>query len=207
MQSSTLTLFIRYGKFATNPNVTSKIPTLKDGMVKLVRGPDEEVDPVYTAAGVFITSHARDLTIRSAQANYDAFAYADTDSLHLMMDSTRVYGMKPEDVTAEMLGLDLEIHPHKLGAWKFEYAFDRAFYIRPKAYMEHLPMTERDCDDPECDVKHDFVTRIAGLPQAVTATMDFDSLKHGAVIHGKLNPRTVPGGVVLKNVPFELKLR
>lgn len=168
-----------YGKFATNPNVTGKVPILKDGVVKLVRGEPETRPPVYTAVGVFITAYARDLTIRSAQANYNTFAYADTDSLHLLQDDV------PES---------LEVHPTKLGAWKFEYAFQHAFYIRPKAYLEQ---------------KHDgtYENRIAGFPVAESEKLTFDDLVDGKVLHGKLNPKVVPGGVVLKDVPYELKLR
>lgn len=167
-----------YGKFASNPNVTSKIPILKDDVVKLVRGKPETRPPVYTAAGAFITAHARDITIRSAQANYDVFAYADTDSLHLLQN----------DVPAS-----INVHPSDLGAWKFEYAFENAYYIRPKAYLE------RKLDGT-------YVNRIAGLPIDVSSALTFDDLVEGKVLHGKLNPRVVPGGVVLKDVPFELKL-
>lgn len=167
-----------YGKFASNPNVTSKIPTLQDGIVKLVRGKDETRPPVYTAVGVFITSYARDLTIRAAQENYEFFAYADTDSLHLLTDTI------PDNI---------DIHPTRMGAWKHEYNFDNAFYIRPKAYLER----HRDGT---------YTNRIAGLPEIVSATLTFDSLIDGKILHGKLNPKSVPGGVVLKDVPFELKL-
>lgn len=195
-----------YGKFATNPNVTSKIPTLKDGAVKLVRGEDEKVPPVYTAAGVFITSFARNLTIRSAQASYEHFAYADTDSLHLLGD----HWIIGEDTDGNKTVLNppegVEIHPSKLGAWKFEYDYDSAFYIRAKAYLEHLPDTEALCDDPECDVRHDYVTRIAGLPTHIASTLSFDDLRPGLVLNGKLTPKTVPGGVVLRDTPFELKI-
>lgn len=168
-----------YGKFATNPLVMSKIPVLgDDGVVKLVRGKDNTREPIYTAAGVFITSHARDLTIRAAQANYDVFAYADTDSLHLMTDTV------PES---------LDVHPTRMGAWKLEYAFTEAFYVRPKAYLER---------------KHDgeFVNRFAGLPEAVSETLTFDDMVHGNVFHGKKIPKAVPGGIVLVDIPFELKL-
>jgi hypothetical protein len=167
-----------YGKFASNPNVTSKIPILKDGVVKLVRGNPETRPPVYTAAGVFITAYARDITIRSAQANYDVFAYADTDSLHLLRDTV------PESI---------DVHPTKLGAWKFEYAFQHAYYIRAKAYLEQK-------------IDGTYENRIAGLPIEVSAALTFDDLVDGKVLHGKLNPKVVPGGVVLKDVPFELKL-
>lgn len=168
-----------YGKFASNPNVTSKIPILEDGIVRLRRGDSDTRDPVYTAAGVFITAWARDITIRAAQANYPVFAYADTDSLHLLQDEI------PDS---------LIIHPTDLGAWKHEYNFDAAFYIRPKAYLE------RHADGT-------YTNRIAGLPISVSEQLTFDDLVEGRVLHGKLSPQTVPGGVVLKDVPFELKLR
>lgn len=167
-----------YGKFASNPNVTSKIPTLDGDMVKLVRGQDDTRPPVYTAVGVFITSFARDLTIRAAQQNYDVFAYADTDSLHLLIDEI------PESI---------DVHPTRMGAWKLEYHFKNAFYIRPKAYVEQMPNGE-------------YVTHIAGLPEKVTESITFDDLVDGRVFHGKLNPKVVPGGIVLKDIPFQLKL-
>jgi hypothetical protein len=168
-----------YGKFASNPNVTSKIPTLEDNQVKLVRGEPETRPPVYTAAGVFITSYARNITIRSAQANYHCFAYADTDSLHLLRDT---------------IPTTIDIHPTKLGAWKHEYYFVNAFYIRAKAYLE------KQFDGT-------YINRIAGLPIETSGALTFDDLVEGKIIHGKLNPKTVPGGIVLKDVPFELKLR
>lgn len=167
-----------YGKFASNPNVTSKFPVLDNGAVKLIRGEDETRPPVYTAVGVFITSFARDLTIRAAQDNYSTFAYADTDSLHLLTDKI------PETI---------EVHPTKLGAWKHEYNFEQSFYIRPKAYLEKL-------------ADGSYVNRIAGLPEKVSGALTFDDLVEGAVFHGKLKPHSVPGGIVLKDEPFTLKL-
>src|SRR5699024_12102952 len=87
-----------YWKLATNPDVTGKYPELDEDTdtVRLVTGEPEQRDPVYTAMVVFITSWARDMTIRAAQENYDTFAYADTDSLHLI-------------TTVEPKGL--EVHP------------------------------------------------------------------------------------------------
>lgn len=197
-----------YGKFASNPNMSSKIPTLVDDAVKMIRGADEIRDPVYTAMGVFITSYARNLTIRAAQENYDTFAYADTDSLHLLQDTI------PE-------GLD--IHPSRMGAWKMEYAFDSSYYIRPKAYLEHRADKARDdhestcnstcIEDHEhgehckpCPINHDYVNRIAGLPEHVSGALTFDDIWEGNVLTGKLSPKAVPGGIILQDVPFELKL-
>lgn len=167
-----------YGKFATNPLVTGKKPVLEKGRVVYKRLDDDYRNPVYTPMGVFITSYARNLTIRAAQTHYGAFAYADTDSLHLLIDD------EPEA---------LDIHPHRMGAWKHEYDFDAAFYIRAKAYLE----------------RHDdgtYTNRIAGLPEKLSGALTFDDLKDGAVIQGKLTPKSVPGGVVLVDTPFKLKL-
>ena len=188
-----------YGKFASNPNVTSKIPILEDGKVRLVRGEAETRPPVYTAAGVFITAYARDITIRAAQSNYNVFAYADTDSLHLLRDTV------PESI---------EVHPTKLGAWKLEYNFVNAFYIRAKAYLEkksHDNEHKEDCkrDDSNtvtCTLQHNYENRIAGLPIESSGSLTFSDLVEGKNIPGKLAPKTVAGGIVLRDVSFELKL-
>lgn len=166
-----------YGKFATNPNVTGKDPYFEDDRVKWRRGAETMRDPIYTAAGVFITAYARELTIRAAQANYGTFAYADTDSLHLMRPDI------PDSI---------DVHPTRLGAWKHEYDFKRAFYMRAKAYMEETLDGRRE-------------THIAGVPLDVGAKLTFDDLYPGKVIHGKLTPKTVPGGVVLVDTPFMLQ--
>jgi hypothetical protein len=197
-----------YGKFATNPDVTSKHPYLDDdGTVRLRLGAPEQRDPVYTAAGVFITSFARDLTIRAAQANYDTFAYADTDSLHLLTDQI------PDG---------LNVDPNKLGAWKHELDFTAAYYIRAKGYLEY----GRDPHKPDEPLA--YHNAIAGVPTYMSAALTFDDLvpgtvitigKHGSAVsrtrdpssravmmHGKLVPRAYPGGIVLTDTPFELKL-
>ena len=54
--------------------------------------------------------------------------------------------------------------------------------------------------------KADYVTRIAGVPEIVSSALTFDDLVQGNVLKGKLSKKTVPGGVVLSDVPFELKL-
>jgi hypothetical protein len=183
-----------YGKFASNPNVTGKIPILEDDRVRFVVGPDETKPPVYTAVGVFVTSWARDLTIRAAQENYDVFAYADTDSLHLLCDEVPT---------------SINVHPSELGAWKFEYAFTEAWYVRAKAYLEKKAGVENPCK-PECSEDHKHTRQYhvawAGLPQREQEKLTFDHLTDGNVIHGKLQPRSVIGGVVLEDVPYTLKM-
>lgn len=171
-----------YGKFATNPNVTGKIPTLEDNKVKFKTGLTEYRDPVYTPVGIFITSWARDYTIRSAQANYDTFAYADTDSLHLLQTEI------PDGI---------DVHPARIGAWKLEYEFKAAKYLRAKAYIELT-------DHPKYQENGGYVTHIAGMPEEMASKLRFSDLMPGNTFYGKLTPKSVPGGVVLQETTFKL---
>ena len=177
-----------YGKFATNPDVTGKYPALENDRVVLKAGESKTRNPIYTPMGVFITAYARDITIRAAQANFDRFAYADTDSLHLLGDDV------PTGV---------EIDPVRMGAWKHELRFNNAVYVRPKAYSERVNMGSRY--HRKGFTGHDYTTRIAGLPLSVSRKLTFKDLRDGATFHGKLTPKRVPGGVVLVDTAFTLK--
>lgn len=167
-----------YGKFATGIDVTGRYPEIDGDRVKWRMGDEETRDPIYTAMGAFITAYARRVCITAAQANFDTFAYADTDSLHLLRPDI------PDTI---------DVHPSNLGAWKHEYNFTAAFYMRAKAYIERTPLGER-------------VVRVAGLPVRVSEKLDFADFYDGNVIHGKLVPRIVPGGTILVDVPYELKM-
>ena len=167
-----------YGKFATNPDVTGKIPVLINDTVKLVKGPDETRNPVYTPMGVFITAYARSTTLRAAQAHYDRFLYADTDSLHLS-------GL--EDVS-------LNVHPTELGAWKHEYDFEQGIFARAKAYTELVIKGD----------ERQYETHIAGLPINIAEQVRFEDYQNGKAFPGKLMPKRVPGGIVLEEIEFTL---
>ncbi|URG18048.1 DNA polymerase type B [Curtobacterium phage Ayka] len=188
-----------YGRFGTNPNVTGKIPKLVNDHVAFELGPDETRAPVYTAMACFITAYARKLTITAAQQNYDTFAYADTDSLHLLRRDT------PRTIN---------VHPTELGAWKFEYAFKEALYVRSKFYLE------KRADGT-------YHNAAAGIPTSVSGLLTFEDVWDGNVIDrawvqartlaltgdedkaskakGKLSPSNVPGGVVLSDTPWTIK--
>lgn len=193
-----------YGKFAKRPVVSSKFPELSEyNTVRLVKGDDEEVGGLYIPVGTFITSYARDYTIRSAQAVHDRFLYADTDSLHLL-------GTEVPD--------GLEVHETKLGAWKHESTFRRAMYIGAKCYAEEINVSRETLEkileeNPKsaCQVNLDQCTllqlTVAGMPAKSKAHISFDDFKEGLVIDDKLVPKHVPGGVVLKKTTFEIKTR
>ena len=82
----------------------------------------------------------------------------------------------------------LDIHPTRLGAWKHEYDFIHAKYVRPKCYAEM-----------HADGTHTI--RIAGLPASARSGITVDTLQLGGSYPGKLRPMRVPGGVCL--VPVE----
>lgn len=175
-QLAKLMLNSLYGKFATNPRAVKKNPCLDhDEYVHYVAEDPETRDPVYTAMGAFITAYARDKTIRSAQACYERFIYADTDSLHLIGFDV------PE-------GLD--IHPTKLGAWKHEGSFTDSKYIRAKTYMETIDGVDK--------------VTCAGMPENVKKFVNYDNFHKGSTFNGKLVPRRCVGGVVLQETTFTI---
>lgn len=165
-----------YGKFATKTEISGKFPVLEDGVVRLRYCESEYRDPVYTPVACFITAWARDTTIRAAQAHYDKFLYADTDSLHLL-------GENPPD--------DLWVDSRELGAWKCEGVFDRGVYVRAKQYAEDMR-----------DGSHSV--HIAGLPHRVGDELTAKDLLQTREFGGKLVPERVPGGVILTETVFTL---
>jgi hypothetical protein len=190
-----------YGKFASNPEVRSKIPYYDNGMVKYMQGEKGEKDCIYIPVGTFVTAYARERTIRSAQTVYDRFIYADTDSLHLE-------GLE--------IPKDLEIDDTALGKWKHESSFVRARFIRQKSYIEQeiisykdflkLPEIEkrRLIDYRKNNYTHLKVT-CAGMPEQCYKFVTWDNFYTGAVYEGKLQQKHVKGGIVLKDIAFSLK--
>ena len=167
-----------YGKFATRIEAVSKAPTLDDeGIVHYKLLEPETKKGVYIPVGVFVTSYARNVTIRSAQKVFDRFVYADTDSLHLI--GTEL----PEG---------LVIDDTKLGAWKHESTFCRARFIRAKTYIED--------EDGVLNVK------ACGLPEKCHEQVTWENFHPGAVYTGKLLPRHVPGGIVLEDKNFTISI-
>lgn len=190
-----------YGKFATNPEVTGKIPYLKeDGSLGLTIGEEEMRDPVYTPMGVFITSYCRHLTITTAQKCYDRIIYCDTDSIHL-----KGYGIP--DAIKDIVDDD------KLGCWAHESSFKRGKYIRQKTYIheDHAKYVKDGDEDvlkscPSYEGNETLlVVKCAGMPDRVKEKVTFDNFNVGFKSLGKLLPKHVNGGVVLVDTEFTIK--
>jgi hypothetical protein len=185
-----------YGKFGTSRTRRSKIPYMDGNVVAYKDTEPEQTEGVYVAMASFITSYAREKTIRAAQKicdDYEAgrskiqFCYADTDSLHCISEDFSI----PEG---------LYVDKYELGAWKFESRFNRAKFLRAKCYIENS--TEK-VDDPEAEYK--LKVTVAGMPEECHDQVTFSNFKIGAQYSGKKSPKIVPGGVVLQNVDFTIK--
>lgn len=180
-----------YGKFGLNPNVCSKIPYLsEEGVVKYTLGEKETRNPIYIPMAVFITAYARDITIRSAQQNYDRFIYADTDSLHLE-------GLEEPN--------ELEIDDVKLGAWKHESTFHRGRYIRSKTYIEDE--YENTFYIPESNLYGSTSLKItcAGLPKNSYKEVTWENFRPGVEYGNKLTMKHVKNGIILQETTFKIK--
>lgn len=197
-----------YGKFAKNPKRRSKRPvynaeekrvqyeiiktmcTNADGSPQLDEKGNimyidyEIVKPLYIPVAVFITAWARYTTITAAQKIHEEsiertgksrFCYADTDSVHLIGDEI------PECI---------EVDAYKLGAWKLESRFTHAKFLQAKRYVEVI--------DGELQVK------CAGLPASCHSQVTFENFDYDTIYKGKLQPKTVEGGVILTETTYKL---
>lgn len=203
-----------YGKFALNPNVQSKIPYYDSGMVRYTNGAKETRNPIYIPVGTFVTAWARHKTITSAQKVYDLFVYADTDSLHLNLPLPSELSEMSNDELEKLTTVDLKRHglnlpddfiidPVALGAWKIESRFTRARFIRQKSYIE-------DWNKPETwgtDQYNKDLLNItcAGMPKACYEFVTWENFHEGATYGGKLQPKHVKGGIILKEIDFTIK--
>lgn len=173
-----------YGKMATQTTLRRKVPYLKDdGVVGYKTEYEEQKDPVYTAMASFITAYARDLTIRSALKVYKNFVYADTDSLHLLKDPTN----------AKKLPIDQT----ELGKFKLESEPVRARFLRAKTYLEEIYNEKTG--------KLEFNIKGAGMTPEIKELVTWANFHIGFKSDIKHQQKIVKGGVVICNVPFEIK--
>ena len=194
---SKLMLNSLYGKFGLNPNVQGKYPYLnEEGIVKYKMYPKEIRDSIYIPVASFITSYARNKTIRTSQAikeytiknyNKDYYIYSDTDSIHLL------------DIDENILRSFVDIDDYKLGAWKIESKFIKGKYIRQKCYIE------LGYDDK-------LNVTVAGLPKKLGKYVTFENFNKGFQIlsddtekEHKLTFKHVKGGVILTDTDFSIK--
>lgn len=202
-----------YGKLASSDSSSFKVAYVKeDGSLGFTTYDEHEKNVMYIPIGSAITSYARNFTIRSAQANYDSFIYADTDSIHCCCDKSEIKGIK--------------VHPTDFCAWKLESFWNSAIFVRHKTYIEHVTHEDEQLiDNPYYNVK------CAGMPERcknlfVLSMSDelpdlskfdekqqeflqvkrtLEDFKIGLEIWGKLIPKRIKGGIVLEETSYRLR--
>jgi hypothetical protein len=192
-----------YGKFGLNPMIKSKFPTFDGEYIRYQTTEQEERDPIYIPVAAFVTSYARQITITAAQKNIHRFAYADTDSLHLLGEEI------PDNIPIDNV---------KLGYWKNEGKFNKAKFLRAKSYIENMyinvdefnklkPEKQKDWKyNDKLNVYESLHVACAGLPKDCHVKINFESFHDGLAIPGKLEHKRVKGGVVLIEKDFTIKL-
>ena len=163
-QISKIMLNSLYGKFALNPKVSTKEPyLLSDGIVRYTNNDEEEREPIYLPVGSFITSYARNKTIRTSQAikdysiehyGKDLYIYSDTDSIHTLL---------PIEECKKFCDID----DFELSKWKHESDFTKARFIRQKTYIEEI-------DDK-------LKVTCAGMPKMIVEKVTWENFKEGTV--------------------------
>lgn len=187
-----------YGKFGAACSVRSKIPFFDEDedTIKFTVSDYKPKSGIYIAMASFITAYARRKTITAAQKVTDdynngisniQFVYADTDSLHCYSPDFE-------------LPKGLDISPTKLGAWKYESKFKRGKFLRAKCYIEESTEDIYE-DNPEFELK----ITVAGMPSGCYDQVTFSNFKLGASYTGKMQPKNVKGGVILKSVDYTIK--
>lgn len=216
-----------YGKLATNDNSSFKLIYDKsDTEIGFIPVPQHDKDTVYIAAGSAVTSYARNFTIRAAQANYHGvdkrgFIYADTDSIHCDLEPQKIVGIK--------------VHDRNFCCWKLESQWDDAIFVRQKTYIEHVVSEDlKPIDSPYYSIKcagmpdrckqlfeASLSNRVISDEQKAKmsdAEIDFlfddngntksrtlSDFKVNLKVPGKLLPKRIAGGVVLKETEFTLR--
>lgn len=168
-----------YGKFGTRCRRRKITPVIDEkDKLKLIAGEEEISDPKYTPMACFITAYARNKTIRSAQAVYESFIYADTDSIHTT---------KSVDEISKFIDVDQK----ELGKWKYEGTCKKAKFLRAKTYIKEF--------DDGLHVK------CAGMPDEVKKNVKWEDFTFGKEFNGKLVAKKVKGGTLLVETTFKIK--
>lgn len=163
-----------YGRFgAKTKNILKEPVKMDDDLIHFINYKKDDRRSAYCAVAAFTTAYGRRHLVETIEKvrewsfnkyGEDLYIYSDTDSCKIEL--------KNEEEDLEDLKKIIDIHKYKLGAWKIESRFNRAKYLRGKAYIEE----EKD--------GHLNVV-IAGFPKNLAPLLNFDNFKRGFSTKGK----------------------
>lgn len=172
-----------YGKTGMRGDRINKIPT-EMGTKRIIYTPQlVEGDTIYVPYATFVCAWARNITISTAQQNYENFVYADTDSVHIIGEPNS----------------NMWIDNLELGAWKHEGNFELAKYLRAKTYIHATK------DKKVIEIK------CAGMPDNIKKKIEWDDFQIGHEFYDeekgiyKIQQKSVRGGCILVKLPFKIR--
>lgn len=193
------------GKFALNPNAESKVPyfDVEDNQVRYNKVADIR-ENLYVPTSAFITAYGRKLIVTAAMKFGIYFVYADTDSVHVLKND--VYD--PFEL--------LEVDKTKLGAFKNEKLWQRARYLRSKAYFHDMGPITAEYRKEQLRLKamgklydqrifKETEIKCGGMPDETKEFVDYENFFINANFDGKLVGSVVPGGYLLRETKYKIK--
>lgn len=156
----------------------------------------EPLTKKFLPVAIFITSWSRALLVELTEKLGDRYVYGDTDSAYFLDDSGSV-----EELKEKLEAMGIWIDDSELGAWDIEHFMEPdARFLRAKTYILGDRTKPLEIENVKC----------GGMPDRVKAHVTWDNFHIGAeygVGTGKLLPRSVKGGVVLKEVGYKISKR
>lgn len=234
-ESAKLFLNNLYGKLASSTDSSFKVAYLKDDeSVGFVPVEAHDKKPGYIPCGSAITSYARNFTIRAAQKNYHGahnpgFIYADTDSIHCDLPFEEIKGVELHDSEfchwkAESswdygLFVRQKTYIEHVVCENLKPIDEPYLNIKcagmPKKCKDLFELSLNGYNPDEFDklTDEELKKRKAKRSDKYTSQeLDFISTKRditdfkiGLVVPGKLLPKRIPGGIVLKDTTYEMR--
>lgn len=216
-----------YGKMASSKDSSFKVAILQDGVVKFYDVHEQEKNPGFIPVGSAITSYARNFTIRAAQKNYygkdkPGFIYADTDSIHCDLPPEHAKGItvhptnfccwKLEAYWDEAIFVRQKTYIEHVTHEDGE-PVDRPYYSvkcagMPKRCKNYLIVSfgrKRAKYNYTGKITKQITRYMTEVEQFTHTRRKITDFKIGLCVPGKLLPKRLPGGIVLKDTTFIMR--
>lgn len=203
-----------YGKMASSTESDFKVCHLEEGILKFDTIQANNKEAGFLAVGAAITAYSRCFTIRAAQSTYhgkgkQGFKYADTDSIH---------GDFSEEDCAK-----IPVHDNAFCHWKCEGSWKIGWFVRQKTYIEWMEdefliracgMTEKSKNlfligMMEKEARKKYYPKLDKESikwlESLERPLEIDDFKEGLCLWGKLMPKQVKGGTLLKEGYFNIR--
>ena len=222
-----------YGKMASSTNSSFKYAYIReDNSVGFVEIEEHQKKEGYIPIGSAITSYARNFTIRAAQENFHGankrgFVYADTDSIHCDLPASEIVGITvhPSKFCCWKLEAQWDTAIFARQKTYIEHVTHECNKAGEMVEPKQGAYYNVKCAGMPDNCKELFIYSLEGLLQQefedkyphvweklsqedrefVTTKRTLEDFKVGLKINGKLLPKRIRGGVLLKETTYEMR--